>query len=176
VKLLTTHHREDQRSALKWLQKQTYVEKQRIALAGNSFGGILSLLGASDGKYCAAINGAGGAQSWSKSPGIRSLMRAAVLKSKAPIFFFQAENDSGGEATRVLSELSRKMGRTHLDEARIYPAFGASVNDGHKLPYLGQSVWAPDTFHFLRRHCGEKLGNRDESLSTGTTPVRTEKF
>ena len=49
VRLLETDHLNDQLSALAWLRKQSFVQADRIAVAGNSFGGIESVLGAEHG-------------------------------------------------------------------------------------------------------------------------------
>ena len=68
VRLLETDHLNDQLAALAWLRTQKFVEGDRIAVAGNSFGGIEAVLGAERGLYCAAIDSAGGAQSWSEAP------------------------------------------------------------------------------------------------------------
>jgi dienelactone hydrolase len=63
-----TDHLNDQLAVLAWLRTQAFVQKERIAVAGNSFGGIETVLGAERGRYCAAIDSAGGAQSWAEAP------------------------------------------------------------------------------------------------------------
>jgi carboxymethylenebutenolidase len=63
IRLLETEHLSDQLAALEWFQRQSFVEKDRIATAGNSFGGIETVLGAERGRYCAAIDASGGAES-----------------------------------------------------------------------------------------------------------------
>jgi dienelactone hydrolase len=88
VRLLETDHLNDQLAALAWLRTQRFVRSDRIAVAGNSFGGIEAVLGAERGGYCAAIDSAGGAQSWAEAPELRSLMTRAVRHSTVPIFFF----------------------------------------------------------------------------------------
>jgi carboxymethylenebutenolidase len=40
VRLLETDHLNDRLAALAWLRKQSFVQPERIAVAGNSFGGI----------------------------------------------------------------------------------------------------------------------------------------
>src|SRR6266852_1510072 len=45
VRLLETDHFDDQFAALVWLRKQRFVQPNRIAVAGNSFGGIETVLG-----------------------------------------------------------------------------------------------------------------------------------
>lgn len=64
IQLLETDHLNDQVAALAWLRKQPFVRQNRIAVAGNSFGGIEAVLGAERESYCAAIDAAGGSESW----------------------------------------------------------------------------------------------------------------
>ena len=53
VRLLETDQLDDQLAALAWLRKQDFVQPNRIAVAGNSFGGIETVLGVERGGYCA---------------------------------------------------------------------------------------------------------------------------
>ncbi|MBA2649356.1 MAG: prolyl oligopeptidase family serine peptidase [Legionella sp.] len=103
VQLLKGDHLNDQMAALAWLRKQSFVASNKIAVAGVSFGGIQTVLGVEKANYCAAINAAGAAQSWSKAPQLHKLMLHAVKNAKAPIFFFQAGNDYDLSPTNVLS-------------------------------------------------------------------------
>ncbi len=154
VRLLETDHLNDQLAALAWLRHQVFVRSDRIAVAGNSFGGIETVLGAERGSYCAAVDSAGGAQSWAQAPELRSLMTRAVRNSRTPIFFFQASNDYDLSPSRTLSEAMKDAGRTY--EVKIYPAYGSSTQDGHTFGYFGSSVWADDVFRFLDRHCSKQ--------------------
>src|SRR6266699_2081259 len=52
VRLLETDHLKDQLAALAWLRKQQFVRANRVAVAGNSFGGIETVLGAERAQYC----------------------------------------------------------------------------------------------------------------------------
>ncbi|HKW62036.1 MAG TPA: dienelactone hydrolase family protein [Candidatus Acidoferrum sp.] len=151
MRLLETDHLNDQLAALAWLQTQKLVKADSIAVAGNSFGGIEAVLGAEHGSYCAAIDSAGGAQSWAQAPELQSLMTRSVRNSRAPIFFFQAANDYDLSPSRVLSDAMKAAGKDF--ELKIYPAFGDSVQDGHTFGYFGSSVWADDVFRFLNKHC-----------------------
>jgi dienelactone hydrolase len=151
VRLLETDHLNDQLAALAWLRKQTFVQADRIAVAGNSFGGIETVLGAERGNYCAAIDSAGGAQSWAEAPELRSLMTRAVRNSKTPIFFFQAANDFDLSPSKTLSAALKEAGKSY--EVRIYPAYGSSPQEGHTFGYFGSSIWADDVFRFLDQHC-----------------------
>src|SRR5579862_9347031 len=87
VRLLQTDHLNDQMAALAWLREQPYVQPKRIAVAGNSFGGVEVVLGAERADYCAAIDSAGGAQSWNQAPELQRVMTRAVRNARASIFF-----------------------------------------------------------------------------------------
>jgi len=152
VRLLETDHLDDQLAALAWLRTQTFVDARRIAVAGNSFGGIETVLGVEREHYCAAVDSAGGAESWASAPLLQTVMVRAVRNSNTPVFFFQAENDYDVSPTTILSAAMRDAGKTA--DAKIYPPFGRSPQDGHTFGYFGSSVWSADVFRFLGEHCG----------------------
>src|SRR6184192_2806503 len=89
VRLLETDHLNDQLAALAWLRTQCFVKPDHIAVAGNSFGGIEAVLGAERAPYCAAIDSAGGAQSWAQAPELQSLMTRSVRNSRGQSFSFR---------------------------------------------------------------------------------------
>jgi len=151
VRLLETDHLNDQLAALAWLRTQRVVHADRIAVAGTSFGGIEAVLGAAHGSYCAAIDSAGGAESWAQAPPLQALMTRAVQRSKTPIFFFQAANDYDLSPSRTLASAMKLAGKKY--EMKIYPAYGTSVQEGHAFGYFGSPVWADDVFRFLDEHC-----------------------
>jgi carboxymethylenebutenolidase len=151
VRLLETDHLDDQLSALAWLKKQSFVQPNRIAVAGNSFGGIETVLGVERGGYCAGIDSAGGAESWAEAPELQSRMIRAVRNAKAPLFFFQAANDFDLSPSKTLSAEMQKAGKTY--QLKIYPSYGDSPRDGHTFGYFGADVWAADVFAFLNQHC-----------------------
>jgi carboxymethylenebutenolidase len=151
IRLLETDHLSDQLAALAWLRQQAFVQPDRIAVAGNSFGGIETVLGAERGAYCAAIDSAGGAQSWAQAPELQSVMTRAVRNAKAPIFFFQAANDYDLSPSKTLSAAMNDAGKPH--ELKIYPPYGNSPQEGHAFGYFGAAVWADDIFRFLNQHC-----------------------
>lgn len=151
VRLLETDHLNDQLAAREWLRKQDFVKTDAVAVAGNSFGGIETVLGAERGNYCAAVDSAGGAQSWGQAPELQKLMTKAVRNSRVPILFFQAENDYDLSPSKVLSTAMKDAGKPY--ELKIYPPWGDSVSDGHTFGYFGASVWSHDVFQFLDQHC-----------------------
>jgi carboxymethylenebutenolidase len=151
IRLLETDHLDDQLAAFAWLRQQDFVQPDRIAVVGNSFGGVETVLGAERGNYCAAIDSAGGAQSWAQAPGLQALMTRAVQNSRVAIFFFQAANDYDLSPSRSLSAAMKDAGKAH--EVKIYPAYGKSTQDGHTFGYFGSSVWGDDVFAFLNQQC-----------------------
>lgn len=153
VRLLETDHLSDQLAALAWLRKQGFVQANRIAVAGNSFGGIETVLGAERADYCAAIDSAGGAQSWKQAPELQSLMTRAVRNANAPIFFFQAANDYDLSPSNTLSAAMKAANKTY--QVKIYAPYGDSPQDGHTFGYFGAAVWAEDVFKFLNQYCAK---------------------
>jgi dipeptidyl aminopeptidase/acylaminoacyl peptidase len=151
VRLLETDHLTDQLAALAWLKKQPFVQSNRIAVGGTSFGGVEAVLGAERGSYCAAIDSAGGAESWTLAPQLQEVMRRAVRNSTIPIFFFQAANDYDLSPSEILAATMKEAGKPY--ELRIFPAYGESKDDGHSFGYFGSAVWAGDVLSFLDRHC-----------------------
>jgi carboxymethylenebutenolidase len=152
IRLLEADHLNDQLAALAWIRTQPFVEKNRIAVAGNSFGGIEAVLAAEREPFCAAIDSAGAAQTWAEVPELQARMTRAVSNAKAPIFFFQAANDYDLTPSTALSAVMKAAGKRY--DVRIYPAYGNSVQDGHSFGYFASSVWGDDVFRFLEHHCG----------------------
>ena len=139
----------DVMAALNYLKAQTFVDPDRIALSGCSYGGIQTLLaGEHDLGVRALIPFAPGAMSWDRNPELSPRLRRAVDQAKAPIFLLQAENDYSTDPTRVLTtEASRKNKnfRSH-----IYPSFGNTHQDGHWGFCSGATdVWGNDVLAFL---------------------------
>jgi dipeptidyl aminopeptidase/acylaminoacyl peptidase len=146
-----TDQLDDQLAGLAWLRTAAFVARGRIAVAGSSFGGIQTVLGVERADYCAGIDMAGGAQSWKLNPQLQTVMTRAVRNARAPIFFFQAENDYDVAPTRVLSAVMRQAGKPY--QAKIYPPSGKAPGEGHGLPLRGIAVWFDDAIRFLENNC-----------------------
>jgi carboxymethylenebutenolidase len=145
-----TDQLDDQLAGLAWLRSAAFVAPGRIAVAGSSFGGIQTVLGVERADYCAGIDMAGGAQSWKLNPQLQAVMTRAVRNARAPIFFFQAENDYDVTPTRVLSAAMKQAGKRY--QATIYPPSGKAPAEGHGLP-LRAAVWFDDAMLFLEHNC-----------------------
>ena len=152
VRLLDTEQFADQLAGLEWLQHQSFVQRGRIAAAGNSFGGVEAVLGAERANYCAVVDVAGGAESWAAAPGLRRLMEGAARRARAPVFFIQAENDYDLSPSRALAKSMHDAGKDA--DVKIYAKFGQSPTEGHSFAWRGSGLWGEDVLGFLSRHCG----------------------
>ena len=151
VRLLADEHLDDQLAAYAWLKTRPFVAPNRFAVAGNSFGGIETVLGAARVPYCAAVDGAGAAQTWARNAELRDLLVTATRESRVPFFFFQAANDFDLTPSRTLGAIVRASGPA--SEVKIYPPFGENHGQGHNFAWHGSAVWGADVLAFLDRHC-----------------------
>ena len=140
---------EDVVAAFNYLKSLPFVDPQRIAMSGCSYGGIQTLLaGERDIGIRALVPFAPGAMSWEQNQPLHGLLRNAVNNAKAPVFLIQAQNDYDLGPSHALNEEAQKK---HKDfQSKIYPAFGSSHQDGHgKFCATGTGVWGEDVLSFL---------------------------
>lgn len=138
----------DVRAALEWLKKQPYVNANRVVVAGNSFGGIVTIFASANltGLF-AGLDFAGAAQTWGGAPQLQAAMTDAVTHARVPMFFGQAENDYDLAPSRALSAAMTRAGKANA--MKIFPAFGATTPEGHSFGYFGGTIWGPDVVAFL---------------------------
>jgi carboxymethylenebutenolidase len=146
--LLTTDHLDDVLAALSFLKTARGVDPHRIAIAGHSFGGQLTLLAAErDPAVRAAVTFAAAAGSWENTTEVRDPLLTAVRKTAAPIMLIQAANDYSTAAGR---DLAAELERLHKPHAlKLYPPVGLTREEGHNLLYMAIPQWEPDVFNFL---------------------------
>jgi dipeptidyl aminopeptidase/acylaminoacyl peptidase len=146
-------HLEDQLAALDFLRRFPGVDRDRIAVAGCSFGGIQTILALEasadrNARFRAAVDFAGGAQTWRFSSALQERMIRAVRKATVPVMFVQAENDYDLSPSYALAKELENTGKPH--KLSIYPAYGNTVQDGHGgFCFRGVAVWGPDVLAFL---------------------------
>jgi carboxymethylenebutenolidase len=103
--LLTTEQLDDVMAALAFLKSAPHIDSRRIAVAGHSFGGQLTLLAAErDPTIRAAVTFAAAANTWEQSTELRERLFSAVTKAKASIMLTHAENDYSTVPGRALAD------------------------------------------------------------------------
>ncbi len=151
LKLLEGTEMSDALAGLAFLRAMRHVDARRVAVAGHSFGGSLTLLLAErepDLRAVVLFSGAG--YSWGRSAGLRSRLLTAVGRLTAPVFFIHAANDYSLSAGKALDLRLRQLGKRR--RLKIYPPVGHTPVEGHDLLYLGVNTWEPDVFAFLDEH------------------------
>ena len=143
-------HFQDQLAALAYLRSLAFVDTKRMVVMGCSFGGIQTLLAAEDAPNIrAAVDFAGGAESWEGSPDLRARMMKAAREAKVPVFFIQAEGDYNLAPSRVLSKEVEKQGRPF--KVQIYPSVGHTPQDNHSFCVHEVGMWGPDVLAFVEK-------------------------
>lgn len=136
-------------AALNWLKTQPEVDPSRIVVSGCSFGGIQTLLTAEKGLGVRAfIAFAPAAQSWANGA-LDEMLEDAVKRTQAPVFILQAKNDYTTQPTAVLG----KIVKAHGGQARVYPAFGKTEQQGHwdfATTSAGIAIWGDDVLQFIQ--------------------------
>jgi dienelactone hydrolase len=127
------------------------IDSHHIGVMGSSFGGTTTLLAASrTDRFACAINFAGAAMNWDRTPALRALMLAAAARLSCPVYYIQAANDY---SIRPTQEIPASLPRDGLKvQARIFPAFGANHHEGHLLESRGPTIWAESVRDFLEQH------------------------
>ena len=142
---------DDVLAALDCVSALAEVRKDHIGVMGSSFGGTNALLAASKAKrFRCAVEFAGAAMNWDRTPGLRRLMLDAARRLTQPIFFAQAENDYSTRPTRELAAALEPTGK--IVRSKIYPAFGFNNHEGHLVESRGSMIWADDVRHFLEQY------------------------
>jgi carboxymethylenebutenolidase len=149
--LLTTDQFDDVMAALAFLKSVPGIDSHRIAVAGHSFGGYLTLLAAErDKELRAAVTFAAAANSWERSPELRDRLMNAIRSTNAAIMLTHAENDFGTTAGRALGEELERLHKPYV--LKIYPPVGLTSEDGHGMLYEDIPAWESDVFQFLDEH------------------------
>ena len=142
---------DDVLAAFTYLATLPEIAPTRIGVMGSSFGGVNTLLAAArEPRFRCAIEFAGAAMNWDRNPTIAAYMLDQARLVRIPIFFAQAANDF---SVRPTNEIAAALAGTRVPfEAKIYPAFGHTPNEGHFLAGRGPLVWGPDMRRFLEKN------------------------
>jgi len=127
------------------------VDSRRIAVAGHSFGGQLTLLAAErDPTVRAAVTFAAAAGAWDRSPELRERLMTAIRNTKADTMLTHAENDFSTSAGKALAAELERLHKPCV--LKIYPAVGLTSQDGHGMLYENIPAWESDVFEFLDQY------------------------
>jgi carboxymethylenebutenolidase len=147
-RLLTTDHLNDVIAGLSFLTKLPRVDSNRMAIAGHSFGGQLSLLAAErDTSVRAAVTFGAAAASWKDWPELRERLLGAVRKTSAPLMFIHASNDYSTAPGTAMAAERKRISKPQV--LKIYSAVGKTSEEGHNFVYSAVDRWETDVFKFL---------------------------
>jgi dienelactone hydrolase len=149
VRLLEGEHLDDQLAGQAYVKRLSYVDPQRLVVAGCSFGGIETLLAAERGAgYRAAVAISPGAQSWNGNAPLRDRLVLAVRKAEIPVFLIQPPQDASLEPSRVLGAELERRGKPNA--VKVYPPDMPPDEQGHCFGGArGMHVWAQDVLTFF---------------------------
>jgi dienelactone hydrolase len=152
IRALETEQLRDQLAGLAFLQQLPYVDSKRIFVAGCSFGGIQSLLGAeSRAGYRAALAISPGGLMWDRSERLRSRLTLAVSRMEIPVLLIQPARDASLGPSRVLGAEAQRLGKPVT--VKVYPPSGPRDEQEHCFGgAAGMHVWAEDAKAFFRAH------------------------
>ena len=95
---------EDVVAALDVAARRPEVDPAHLGVMGSSFGGVVTLLAAAKSeRFRCAVEFAGAAMNWERTPRLRALMLDAASRLTRPIFFIQAANDYSARPTVELA-------------------------------------------------------------------------
>jgi len=149
VHLLETEQLDDQLAGVSYAKQLSFVDTNRMVVAGCSFGGIQTLLAAERGGFKAAFPVSPAAQTWDTSPGIRDRLITAVKNINIPVLLIQPPKDNSLKPARVLGQEAKKAGKESFT-AKVYPP---TMPDSEQVHCFGGAKgfhnWAADAVVFF---------------------------
>ena len=137
-------------AALHMLLTHPDIMPEHIGVMGSSFGGTTTLLSAAKSdRFRCAVEFAGAAMNWERTPALRARMFAAAKELSHPVFFIQAANDYSIGPTLALAQSLEGSGK--VVESKIFPQWGLTREEGHLFESRGGQIWGPDVRMFLER-------------------------
>lgn len=150
TRLLETSQLQDQLAGLAFARQLAFVDTDKLVVAGCSFGGIQSLLGA-EAKvgYRAAISISPAALNWGHNRGLEARLSKAVNGIDIPVFLIQPPKDASLGPAHVLGPMLER--RNALSRVKIYPGDIPEDQQEHCFGGArGMHVWGADAVSFLK--------------------------
>jgi dipeptidyl aminopeptidase/acylaminoacyl peptidase len=148
VQLFSGQQLDDQLAGFAYLKALPYVDSNRLAVVGCSYGGIETLLAAEKNPgFKAAVAESPGAESWGNKY-LQARLLKAVDNINIPVFLLHPEMDASVGPGYTLGQEFQRLGKPYGLE--IYPPFGPANEQGHCFGgAVGFHIWAPDVLWFL---------------------------
>jgi carboxymethylenebutenolidase len=152
VHLMETEQLDDQLAGLDYAKQLAFVDPSRIAVAGCSYGGIETLLGAERNVgYKAAVSISPGALSWEQNPLLQKRLIQSVRDITIPVLLLQPPKDASLQPSRVLGAEAKRLGKPFT--VKVYSDRVPEDERGHCFGGArGMHVWADDAKAFLAAH------------------------
>jgi carboxymethylenebutenolidase len=149
VHLLETEQLDDQLAGLAYVKQLAFVDLDRIAVAGCSYGGIQTLLGAERNVgYKAAISISPATLSWAHNSFLQKRLIQSLQEINILVLLLQPARDASLEPSRVLGAEAARLGKSLT--TKVYPDTGPDDERGHCFGGAkGMHVWAEDAKTFL---------------------------
>ena len=149
VHLLETEQLDDQLAGLAYVKQLAFVDSSRLAVAGCSYGGIQTLLGAEKNVgYKAAISISPAALSWAHNTFLQKRLIQSLQDINIPVLLLQPARDASLEPSRILGTEAARLGKPLT--TKVYPDTGPEDERGHCFGGAkGMHVWAADAKAFL---------------------------
>lgn len=147
---------DDMLAAVEFVKTLPYADATRMGVMGWSFGGIVSVFGASrSSAFRAVVDQAGAALTWDHSPAMQVALKDAAKKVRAPLLGMVAKNDRTTESVKAIVREAEAHGCP--TKLIVYPPFtpqdAVGVAPGHMIfGREGWRVWEADVKEFLAKY------------------------
>lgn len=150
VQLMEGPQLDDQLAGLDYLKGQSYVDTNRLAVVGCSYGGIETLFAAEKGAgFKAAVAESPGAESWDANLALQQRLLTAVDNINIPVFLLHPQKDASVSPGYTLGQEFQKLGKPY--QLEIYAPYGSTDQQGHCFGgAAGFQTWAPEVLRFLK--------------------------
>jgi len=144
---------EDVRAALDYVKTAVpHARKDAIAVAGHSYGGMITLLSAARvNGFKAAVAISPGTLSWKNSPWLQKVLKETAAEVKIPTLSIQSKQEcSGSDPTQALKPLLPHNGSDGVLYA--YDTGECKKTHAEFLIGAGRALWRNDVRAFLAAH------------------------